>query len=64
VIITDLRMGVEDAYVFSFNVADIAADGSMKPANERVPIKRVTSRLWLFWHRIWDSTVSLAPKKP
>ncbi len=62
--ITDLRMGVENAYVFRFKVADIAADGSMKPVNERVPVKRVTSRLWQFWYRIWDSSVSLAPNKP
>ncbi len=62
VVITDLRMGVENAYVFSFKIADIAADGGMKPANERIPVKRVTSRLWLFWDRIWDSSVILAPK--
>jgi len=62
--ITDLRMGVEGAYVFSFKVADIAADGSMQPANERVPVKRITTRLWLFWYRIWDSSVNLAPAKP
>lgn len=61
VVITDLRMGVEDAYVFSFKIADIATDGSIKPANERVPVRRVTSRLWLFWDRIWDSSVNLAP---
>jgi len=64
VLITDLRMGVENAYVFKFKVADIAADGSMKPANEHIPVKRVTSRLWQFWYRIWDSSVSLAPNKP
>jgi inner membrane protein len=63
-LITDLRMGVEDAYVFRFKVADIAADGSMEPANERIPVKRVTSRLWQFLYRIWDSSVSLAPNKP
>lgn len=62
VVITDLRMGVENAYVFSFKIADIAADGGMKPANERIPVKRVTSRLWLFWDRIWDSSVILAPR--
>ncbi len=61
VAITDLRMGVEEAYVFSFKVADIAADGSMKPANERMPATRDTSRLSLFWDRIWDSSVVLAP---
>ncbi len=63
-VITDLRMGVEDAYVFSFKIADIAADGSMNPANERIPVKRVTSRLWQFWYRIWDSSVNLAPRLP
>ncbi len=64
VVITDLRMGVENAYVFSFKVADITDNGNMKPANERIPVKRVTSRLWLFWGRIWDSSIILAPKKP
>lgn len=64
VVITDLRMGVENAYVFAFKVADIAADGNMTPANDRIPVKRVTSRLWLFWDRIWDSTVNLATEKP
>ena len=64
VVMTDLRMGVEGSYVFSFKVADIAADGSMIPANERMPATRDTSRLPLFWNRIWDSSVDLAPKKP
>ncbi len=64
VLITDLRMGVENAYVFSFKVADITPDGSMHPANERVPVKRVTSRLWQFLYRIWDSSVNLAAGNP
>lgn len=62
--ITDLRMGVEGAYVFRFKIADIAADGSVQPANERAPVRRPTSRLWQFWYRIWDSSTNLAPDKP
>lgn len=64
VVITDLRMGVEGSYVFSFKVADIVADGSMKPANERISAIRDTSRLPLFWKRIWDSSINLAPQRP
>ena len=62
--ITDLRMGVEDAYVFKFKIADIAADGNLQPANELFPVRRPTSRLWQFWYRIWDSSTNLAANTP
>lgn len=61
VVISDLRMGVEGQYVFNFKVGDILADGSMRPANERMPTTRGAERLPLVWKRIWDPLVSLAP---
>ena len=61
IVISDLRMGVEGQYVFNFKVADILADGTLQPANERVPTSRGAERLPLVWKRIWDPLVSLAP---
>ena len=62
IVITDLRMGVEGGYIFNFRVGEINSDGSVTPVNERVQSERDISRLPLIWKRIWDSSVSLAPK--
>ena len=61
IVMSDLRMGVEGQYVFNFKVGDMPGDGTVQPANERVPTSRGMDRLPLVWKRIWNPLVSLAP---
>ncbi len=53
-IITDLRMGAENAYVFRFQVGEIR-DGEIKPLKSRriPPEIELDSLVWI-WHRIWS----------
>jgi len=59
-VITDLRMGVEGSYVFSFLVGRIENGVSRPVPNESIAGNVDFSRLWTVWARIWDPTVSLA----
>jgi inner membrane protein len=61
VVMSDLRMGVEGSYVFTFEVGRLTPEG-VKPGN----FKQLTSRLDLghigmIWDRIWDPSISLTP---
>jgi inner membrane protein len=56
IIITDLRMGTQGAYIFRFQVGELR-DGTMVPVKSR----RLKTRLHLrqlerLWHRIWNKT--------
>jgi len=60
IVITDLRMGVEGSYVFSFLVGRIENGISKPVTNESIASNVDISRLWTVWARIWDPAVSLA----
>ena len=61
IVISDLRMGIEPDYVFSFKVGEIS-NPHAKPAVPRaVTNPRDLARLKLIWQRIWDQTVILGP---
>ena len=57
-LVTDLRMGSEPSYVFTFEVATRAADASLAPlpAATRRPFERSGPRdLGWMWHRMWGA---------
>ncbi|MGI9404872.1 MAG: metal-dependent hydrolase [Hyphomicrobiaceae bacterium] len=58
-VMTDLRMGVEGRYAFSFKVADIL-DGVVQPSlDQRIPPVRTMHGAGVLWDRIWDANVTL-----
>jgi inner membrane protein len=59
VIITDLRMGVEDSYVFRFKVAELGNPHAKPTAPERLPPQRDFARVKNVWARIWDRDVTI-----
>lgn len=63
IVLTDLRMGVEGAYVFRFLVGERQPDGSIKPRNARIKEARDFSRVPLVWRRMWDDSIDLSPRK-
>lgn len=54
VIITDLRMGLEESYVFRFKIAEFGNPHAKATIPERLPPERDFSRLKNVWGRIWD----------
>jgi len=62
IILSDLRMGVECAYVFNFKVAKKTESeievGSFEKFSERPKL----SGVYDIWQRIWDPSISLAPQ--
>lgn len=54
VIMTDLRMGLEESYVFRFKVAEFGNPHAHATHPERLPPQRDFSRLINVWARIWD----------
>lgn len=58
-VITDLRMGAENGYVFRFQVGEFQ-DGSILPLkSRRLPSQVQLSSLGLVWHRIWSGPVKI-----
>jgi inner membrane protein len=57
VVITDLRMGVEPDYVFSFKIADIGDPHAVVTAVELLTPARNWRRVARIWQRIWDQTI-------
>ena len=58
---SDLRMGVEDDYVFEFEIADWV-DGRWQAINTRLrPVDIDAARMTLLFHRIYDQHVDLSP---
>ena len=54
IVITDLRMGIEPAYVFRFKVAEII-DGRIRPGSSRKVASRPRlEQLRWVWQRIWQ----------
>ena len=54
VVITDLRMGLEESYVFRFKVGEIGNPHAKPVVPERLPAVRDLGRLGGVWDRIWD----------
>ncbi len=55
IIITDLRMGLEPDYVFSFKVGEIGNPHPVPSPAERRPMLRSFERLRWVWGRIWNA---------
>ena len=63
IILSDLRMGVECAYVFNFKVARQLDTGVELGSFEDFSQRPELSNLPKIWQRIWDPKVSLAPSR-
>lgn len=59
IVISDLRMGIEPDYVFSFKVGEISNPHARPSVPRAMPNRRDLGKLALIWQRIWDQTVSL-----
>lgn len=59
VVITDLRMGLEESYAFRFKVGAIGNPHAHPVTPERLPPVRDMSRLGKVWDRIWDPDVRI-----
>ncbi|OED37332.1 hypothetical protein AB833_23930 [Chromatiales bacterium (ex Bugula neritina AB1)] len=57
--ITDLRMGLERAYIFAFTVADILPDGSVAPANRQAGTEMDFPGASRLFYRLFDPAVEL-----
>lgn len=55
VVITDLRMGMEPDYIFSFVVGQISNPHSIARPSERVPTKWRWEPLQWVWQRVWGT---------
>ena len=60
IVMTDLRMGLEPNYVFSFKVAEMGTQEALPAPSERVYVKQDWERLKWVWHRIWDNNPEIA----
>lgn len=61
IVISDLRMGVEPSYVFSFKVGEISNPHAVPSVPQRVNRPRDLAFLEHMWTRIWDDSYVLAP---
>jgi inner membrane protein len=61
VVLSDLRMGIECSYVFTFDVGKITGNGIQAGSFEQIPSRPDISQIGKFWSRIGDPSVSLAP---
>ena len=52
VVITDLRMGVEDSYVFRFKVGEVGNPHSLPTPSQLLPSELTTERLPWLWQRL------------
>jgi len=64
IIISDLRLGVEPDYVFSFKVGEIGNPHARPVIPEHLVGNPDFSRLPLLWARIWDQSIELSPPRP
>lgn len=56
IVMTDLRMGVEPDYVFSFKVAEVGNPHAKPVVSKRYPPRRNWSRVPALTRRIWDES--------
>ena len=61
IVISDLRMGAEPHYSFSFKVGRIDNPHARAVSPELLPATRDFSQLPVLWRRIWDDSVELGP---
>lgn len=61
IVLSDLRMGAECNYVFSFAVGKLTPSGTQAVKVEQRTERPELSVLGNIWDRIWDPSVSLAP---
>jgi inner membrane protein len=61
IVISDLRMGMEPSYVFSFKVGEISNPHAVPSTPKRVNQPRDLAFLKHMWTRIWDDTYVLVP---
>jgi inner membrane protein len=54
IVVTDLRMGMEPAYVFRFNVAEIEGGNIRPKPSRRVASQPRWEQLRWVWQRIWQ----------
>ncbi len=59
-VITDLRMGVEGRYVFSFKVGKRGENGPLAAPDQKVQPIRSLRGIGRLWARIWDGSVDIA----
>ena len=57
IVMTDLRMGVEPDYVFSFKVGEVSTNESSPVDSTRIPSIRNFDRVPLILQRIWDESI-------
>ena len=61
IVISDLRMGMEPSYVFSFKVGEISNPHALATVPSRVNKPRDLTFLNRMWQRIWDDSYALTP---
>lgn len=61
IVISDLRMGMQPNYVFSFKVAEISNPHAIPAVPQRVNKPRDLAFFNHMWKRIWDDDYALAP---
>ncbi len=61
IVITDLRMGTEPSYAFSFKVGEIGNPHPKPVVPERLPAERDLGQLPLLWKRIFDPGAESGP---
>ena len=59
IVISDLRMGIEPNYVFSFKVGEISNPHARPTVPEAIPNRWDLSKLGRIWERVWDQEVVL-----
>ncbi|MFK7856798.1 MAG: metal-dependent hydrolase [Granulosicoccus sp.] len=63
-LLSDLRMGIEDDYVFEFAIADWKNNGWQKIVTRQMPINIDGARMSLLFYRMFDESVDLNPLTP
>lgn len=61
VVLSDLRMGIEGSYVFSFEVGKVNGTKIVTSDNEQFENQPDLGQAGKLWDRIWDANVSLSP---
>ena len=61
IVISDLRMGLEPHYVFSFKVGEISNPHPRPVVPQQLQAVRDLGLLRLVWQRIWDPRVQISP---
>ena len=63
-VLSDLRMGIEDDYVFEFAIADWRDDAWQMIVTRQMPLSMDADRMKLLLYRMVDESVDLTPLEP